>query len=69
MCNWDFGHGKEQYEWLKSVEGAKTCDRCWRRTKCDKGNLMKGCKNDQVEEEETGSVSSEPEDEWVVCVV
>ena len=69
VCNWDFGQGKEQYEWLKSVEGVKTCDRCWRRTECDKGNLRKGCKNDQVEEEETGSVSSEPEDEWVVCVV
>lgn len=69
VCNWDFGHGKESYEWLKSVEGAKTCDRCWRRIECDKGNLRRNSKKNKAEVEDSGSVSSEPEDEWVAIVL
>ena len=65
VCNWYFSLGKENYEWLKSAEDAKTCDRCWRRTECDKGNLKRGDHSKKPEvADETSSKSSEPEDDW-----
>ena len=48
----------------KSVKDKKTRDICWRKTGCDKGNLQRIRKDNNADEVvETGSKSSEPEDE------
>ena len=70
VCHWKFGTA--QFEFVQTLPEEGTCDRCWRRTKCDRGALMRGRRSSEgraaasVDDGvSTVASSSDPEENWV----
>ena len=70
ICNWDFA--LNSFQWIPDIPEEKrqkasgTCDRCWRRTKCDRGELKRGKANPEKGTQDEGDTSSgsEPENDY-----